>query len=226
MTYDIQGVATLEKMSTMLRYQEQLNDVFDPQWRQNRHAYLRAASVESGEAIDHHTYKWWKKQSANLIQVQLEIVDILHFYLSEVARIANDPEKARADLFEAWKLDDQFLEFDGVVYRFEEMDTLRKLDIMMGLACARRINWALFRAVMLDAKLTFDSMYSTYAAKNVLNLFRQHNGDKQGTYIKLWSGREDNLYLEDLMQSWNPDEGMDVLYARLKDCYESFALGR
>lgn len=226
MTYDIQGVATLEKMSTMLRYQEQLNDVFDPQWRQNRHAYLRAASVEAGEAIDHHTYKWWKKQSANLIQVQLEIVDILHFYLSEVARIANDPEKARADLFEAWKLDDQFLEFDGVVYRFEEMDTLRKLDIMMGLACARRINWALFRAVMLDAKLTFDSMYSTYAAKNVLNLFRQHNGDKQGTYIKLWSGREDNLYLEDLMQSWNPDEGMDVLYARLKDCYESFALGR
>jgi len=225
MTLDIRADATLAKLSTMLRYQEQLNDVFDPLWRTNRHAYLRAASVESGEAIDHHTYKWWKKQQTNLVQVQLEIVDILHFYLSEVARIANDPDQAQADLFEAWKVDDQFVSFDGVEYQFNEMDTLRKLDIMMGLACARRINWALFRAVMTEVKLSFDSMYSMYAAKNVLNLFRQHHGDKQGTYIKLWAGREDNLYLEELMQSWAPDEGMDVLYARLKDCYESFALG-
>lgn len=223
MTFDIRAAATIEKLSTMLRYQEQLNDVFDPQWRTNRHAYLRAASVESGEAIDHYTYKWWKKQEKNLVQVQLEVVDILHFYLSEVARIANDSEQARLNLIEAWLQDEKSVTFDGAVYVFSEMDTLRKLDIMMGLACARRIDWSLFRAVMLECGLTFDSMYSTYAAKNVLNLFRQHHGDKKGTYIKLWAGREDNLYLEELMQSWNPDEGMDTLYARLKDCYTAFA---
>lgn len=223
MNFDIRADATLSKLATMLRYQEQLNDVFDPEWRKNRHAYLRAASVETGEAIDHLGYKWWKLQHANIPQVQLEVVDVLHFFLSEVARLANDSDRARQDLIDAWTQDTAEVQFDGKTYHLEELDRLEKLDLMMGLACARRIDWSLFRAVMADSGLTFDAMYSTYAAKNVLNLFRQHRGDRKGTYIKLWSGREDNLYLEELMQSWKPDEGMDVLYSRLEACYAEFA---
>lgn len=211
------------KLATMLHYQEQLNNVFDPQWRINRHAYLRAASVEAGEMIDHHGYKWWKAIRKDVVQMQLELVDIIHFYLSEVARIANDPEKAKVMLLEAWVIEDQVVTFDGVEYQIDQLPALEKMDLLMGLACAKRINWSLYRAIMKDAGMSFDSLYSIYAAKNVLNLFRQHNGDKQGTYVKVWAGREDNLYLEDLMKDWVPDDGMEVLYQRLGECYAEFA---
>ncbi|AYG48480.1 hypothetical protein DV532_30090 (plasmid) [Pseudomonas sp. Leaf58] len=211
------------KLATMLHYQEQLNNVFDPQWRVNRHAYLRAASVESGEMIEHHGYKWWKAVRKDVVQMQLELVDIIHFYLSEVARIANDPDKAREDLLAAWAVEDTVVVFDNVEYVIEDLPALEKMDLLMGLSCAKRINWSLYRAIMKDAGLSFDSLYSIYAAKNVLNLFRQNNGDKQGTYIKVWSGREDNLYLEDLMKNWVPDDGMELLYQRLGECYAEFA---
>lgn len=211
------------KLATMLQYQEQLNDVFDPQWRINRHAYLRAASVENAEMIEHHGYKWWKATRKDVVQMQLELVDIIHFYLSEVARVANDPEKARETLLAAWAIEDTVVTFDGVDYVIQNLEPLEKMDVLMGLACAKRINWSLYRAIMVDAGMSFDSLYSIYAAKNVLNLFRQHNGDKLGTYIKIWSGREDNMYLEDLMKDWKPDDGMPVLYQRLAECYAEFA---
>ena len=34
--------------------------------------------------------------------------------------------------------------------------------------------------------------------KNVLNFFRQDNGYKDGSYIKLWDGKEDNQHLVEL----------------------------
>lgn len=212
-----------DKLATMLHYQEQLNNVFDPEWRINRHSYLRAATVEGAEFIEHHGYKWWKAQRKDVVQMQLELVDVIHFYLSEVARIANDPEKAKVALLEAWGQEEAVVMFDGQAYVLADLPTLEKVDLMIGLACAKRISWSLYRAVMADAGMSFDQLYAIYAAKNVLNLFRQHNGDKQGTYIKIWSGREDNLFLEDLMQNWQPDHGMDVLYARLSECYKEFA---
>jgi hypothetical protein len=34
--------------------------------------------------------------------------------------------------------------------------------------------------------------------KNVLNFFRQDHGYKEGTYIKVWGGREDNEHLVEI----------------------------
>lgn len=335
-------------LGTMLRYQEKLNDVFDPAWRTNRHSYLRAAAVECAELVDdyehhklrsamvecsklieHSNYKWWKKPSRDtqqlkddlnriltemrstfessatlkaswdeepaeivfdgvsyqiqempglelmdllmglcaqgrvsfavyravcrkvlpeeacpefnpedppefkvgrksqidIKQMMLEVVDMAHFLLSEIARAENEPEVARLKLLSLWGDETTTIQFDGQTYDIDAMDAFQRMDLMVALCCARKINFELYRRIMLDIGLSFASLYRMYAAKNVLNLFRQHNGDKQGTYIKIWMGREDNVYLADLMETWTEEEGMDELYARLKDLYVELALG-
>lgn len=212
----------INQMVIMLNYQQALNDVFDPKWRDNRHAYLRAVVVEGAEAIDHHGYKWWKLQNKDIPQVQLEVVDILHFYLSEVARLnLDDPESA---LIRSWLDDSVTVDFDGSIYVLSDMVLLDKLELIVGLAVSRRISWPLFRSIASDAGLSFSDLHHQYAAKNVLNLLRQRHGDKEGLYIKVWDGDEDNVHLSRFMESWKADETMDDLYVTLESAYEAFLI--
>ena len=214
---DFLNSKVVDQMVTMLKYQQALNDVFDPKWRENRHSYLRAVIVEGAEAIDHHGYKWWKRQEKDLPQMQLEVVDILHFYLSEVARVNLDnPALA---LKESWADESDSVAFDGANYPLETLSLLEKFDLIVGLAAAGRISWPLFRSIAKDVELSFNELHHQYAAKNVLNLLRQRHGDKEGTYIKVWNGEEDNIHLSRFMSEWKDTETMDDLYLRMESAY-------
>src|SRR5690606_12624743 len=79
---DIQPGLTPAQAATMLKLQDRLNSIINPDWIGGGARFLRAAFVESAEALEHHGWKWWKKQSIDLPQVQMELIDILHFYLS------------------------------------------------------------------------------------------------------------------------------------------------
>ena len=59
--------------------------------------------------------------------------------------------------------------------------------------------------IMKHLDMPFDELYEIYIGKNVLNMFRQDNGYKEGTYNKVWNGREDNEYLADIIKTLNPD---------------------
>jgi hypothetical protein len=52
---------------------------------------------------------------------------------------------------------------------------------------------------MRASNLSFDQLYRMYVGKNVLNFFRQDHGYKDGSYIKVWDGREDNEHLSDIL---------------------------
>ena len=62
-----------------------------------------------------------------------------------------------------------------------------------------------------------------YVGKNVLNNFRQDHGYKTGEYQKLWSGREDNEHLVEVLEglSCDPDEVPAEVYAALEARYPS-----
>ena len=51
----------------------------------------------------------------------------------------------------------------------------------------------------MPVNCSFDQLYRMYVGKNVLNFFRQDHGYKEGTYVKVWGGREDNEHLSDLL---------------------------
>ena len=72
----------LQQLTTMLEMQERMNRRVHPDWIAQDFAWYRALWIECGELIDHHGYKWWKKQQPDWDHIRLEVVDIWHFGMS------------------------------------------------------------------------------------------------------------------------------------------------
>lgn len=205
---------------TMLTLQAQMNARVNPDWINAGYPYLRAVVVEGAEAMEHQGWKWWKKQSCDLEQLQMELVDIWHFTLSHIL-LDNDGDHARS-LQQLLAPDAATtLRFDERDYRIDTLDLIGKLELNIGLAVARRISLPLFAALLRDCQMDWKNLYCQYVGKNVLNFFRQDHGYKEGTYRKLWSGREDNEHLVEIMGALDSEAEtfQHRLYASLKDRY-------
>ncbi|VVM18067.1 Dimeric dUTPase (EC [uncultured Gammaproteobacteria bacterium] len=50
--------------------------------------------------------------------------------------------------------------------------------------------------------MNVSELYKRYLVKNQLNTFRQDHGYKDGTYIKLWGGVEDNVVAFKIMEDY------------------------
>jgi len=76
-----------------------------------------------------------------------------------------------------------------------------------------------FDLVILSG-LDLETLYRLYVGKNILNQFRQDNGYKDGTYIKVWDGEEDNVVMKRVWEE-NGDITPDLLYKELTKLYLS-----
>ncbi len=209
---------------TMLSMQAKMNSKVDPAWVSAAYPYMRAVVIEAAEAIEHHGWKWWKKQTMDLPQLQMELIDIWHFMLSELLLTHTDNEEnAFKVLMAQIAVDDAEAEliFDARVYQINQLTTLEKLELLIGTSVSRRVEIGLFAAIMSDCQLGWQDVYAQYVSKNVLNFFRQDHGYKEGTYRKIWQDREDNEHLVDIMQELNPQDAayQDLLYTRLAQRY-------
>jgi hypothetical protein len=71
-----------QQFQAMLEMQDAMNRRVHDDWIERDFEWYRALWIECGELIDHYGYKWWKKQTADMEQVQLEVIDIWHFGMS------------------------------------------------------------------------------------------------------------------------------------------------
>jgi len=71
--------------------------------------------------------------------------------------------------------------------------------------------------------MDLDELFRQYVGKNTLNFFRQDHGYKDGTYIKVWHGEEDNEVLARLVNSLDAgaEDFQQQLYQALKVQYPS-----
>ena len=69
-------------LEAMLKMQDEMNSKVNPDWVNANNNWCRAIQVEGVEAIEHHGWKWWKKQECDMAQLRMELVDIWHFILS------------------------------------------------------------------------------------------------------------------------------------------------
>ena len=213
-----------EQASTMLSLQTSMNAKVDPNWVEARYPYLRAVVIEAAEAIEHHGWKWWKKQEKDLPQLQMELIDIWHFILSEILlRNQADQDKSLTALTDS--LSDSstqnVINFDDQHIFINELDLIAKFELLIALSVSRRIELALFASIMTDCEISWTELYCQYVGKNVLNMFRQDKGYKEGTYQKTWNGREDNEYLVEIIGSLDSSrsEFKDEVYAALESAY-------
>jgi len=198
-------------LGAMADMQAHHNSQVHPQWPSQGYPYYRAIWVECAEMLDHYGWKWWKKQTPDLDQVKLELVDIWHFALSELMR--------------AEQLDDAIALALGGVEPVAQSDpeAFREAIEALALACLQQRSFELapFLQAMRTLPMDFAELYGLYVGKNVLNQFRQNNGYRSGEYVKLWAGREDNEHLVELLDALADDPAQlpERLYAALNERY-------
>lgn len=174
------------QLRTMLELQDSMNTKVHSEWRTQGFEWYRAIWIECGELLDHYGWKWWKKQQPDVPQVELELIDIWHFGLSILLQSGRAVDellvKIESELVIATDEPDFRLDLEA----FAEA-TLRTRSFDIGA----------FGRLMAGINMTFEQLFVGYVGKNVLNFFRQDHGYQDGSYIKIWNGREDNEHLVD-----------------------------
>ena len=144
------------------------------------------------------------------MQVKLEVVDIVHFALS--IRLEQD----------------QSLDDTAELIASDMENSMQAEDIRKSIECLALLtltdqgaHFTFIAGIMKHLDMSFDELYEIYVGKNILNMFRQDNGYKEGTYQKIWNGREDNEYLADIMKQLNGDSQTfkDDVYSALSQSY-------
>jgi len=172
----------------MLEMQDAMNARVNPDWRGAGNAWYRAIWTECAEMLDHYGWKWWKHQQPDLEQVRLEVVDILHFAMSDYL-LKGDDNAAVAARIEAELSAPQ-----------QSRDLRAAIETMAQSTIAHQsMHFSDFANIMVLLEMDFDQLYRMYIGKNVLNFFRQDHGYKDGSYIKVWNDREDNEHLAELL---------------------------
>ena len=194
------SVATGEQLRNWLRVMIELqrthNEKVHPKWDQQGYVFTRAIWIECAELMDHYGWKWWKHQEADRAQVELELVDIWHFGLSQL--MITHQEQV-VDVVAA--------AIERAQQRGEPSDFRQWVENLAREALETKFSVETFIATMRALPMSVESLYTIYVAKNVLNVFRQENGYKEGTYRKLWNGREDNEHLAELADSLDVHSG-------------------
>jgi len=188
----------LDAISNMLEMQHRMNTRVHDQWIDQGFEWYRAVWIECGELMDHVGYKWWKKQVPDMEQVRLEVVDIWHFGMSALFKSGSTVEALAQEIASAWvgqEAQDNDAEMDvGRVHAATE-------SLAQDALASKSFSVPLFAELMNACSLSPEQLYRHYVGKNVLNFFRQDHGYQEGTYVKLWQGREDNEHLSELLES-------------------------
>ena len=204
--------AAKNQIKQMLTMQDAMNSRVSDTWRDNGYEWYRAIWVECAEMLDHHGWKWWKHQEIDIAQVQLELVDIFHFGLSLRLMTGATVESITNTLAVELTQSSDEKDFKIALENLASSAVSNKNFDAIALAdCMRLMN------------MDLDELFRQYVGKNTLNFFRQDHGYKEGTYIKIWNGEEDNEVLAKLVNSLDASESdfQQQLYAALEAKYPS-----
>lgn len=198
------------QISQMLTMQDAMNSRVSDTWRENGYEWYRAIWVECAEMLDHHGWKWWKHQEIDVAQVQLELVDIFHFGLSLRLMTGADVDEITQELANELTQSTSEADFKIALENLASSAVSNKAFDAIALAdCMRLMN------------MDLNELFRQYVGKNTLNFFRQDHGYKDGSYIKIWNGEEDNEVLAELVNSLDASAAdfQQQLYVALEEKY-------
>ena len=216
------------KILTMLQLQQKLNDGTNGLgWEDGKTNkgklinWRRCIYLEAAELIESYPWKHWKNIDAkpDYDNIKVELVDIWHFVLSEILRVNKLENKKSQDELSA-KIEDAIANIEAS----KKSDFYEEIELIESFIKRLFCNFELieftksFFELCYSLDLDFDSLYSLYIGKNILNKFRQEHGYKEGSYIKIWNGKEDNVVMQEILHN-NPDITPQELYDSLEDAY-------
>jgi len=213
----------MNKIKKMFELQQKLNDETNGTlWiegitREGRKiTWLRCIYMEAVEAIDSFNWKHWKdiEGDPDLDNARVELVDIWHFLMSEAI---NCKSTGFAEKYNDMKPESE-TDPEKLVVILEEMVAISATANIDKSKDYLHQLFALFFQAIANMEMDIDDLYKRYLVKNQLNTFRQGNGYKDGSYIKMWEGMEDNVVAYGIMDE-NPDLTPEQLYTKLEENY-------
>ena len=223
----------MDKILQMLELQQQLNDATNGLgWEDGMTKngkpidWKRCTYLECAELIESYPWKHWKNIDAkpNYANIKIEAVDIWHFIMSQGLE-----DYKRGDLGSIETLANNinslanFSTFSGAIQEtfkdyYEQIAVVEVLMKTIFCGGSTEKLMAAFIDVAVQSGLNLDALYKLYIGKNILNQFRQDHGYKEGTYIKIWNGEEDNVTMQGILEE-NKNVSPEGLYKALKEAY-------
>lgn len=213
----------MNQIKQMFELQQKLNDATNGLiWTEGatkegrQISWLRCIYMEAAEAIDSFNWKHWKniEGEPDLDNAKVELVDIWHFIMSEAIHFGDTKfAEAYADMQPEREINPEL--------------TVEILERMLAIAASANVDKSqnalyeitgLFFKALAAMNMDVAELYKRYLVKNQLNTFRQEHGYKEGTYIKLWGGVEDNVVAFRIMEDY-PDLTPEQFYEKLEKAY-------
>lgn len=222
-----------KKLDTMFTMQNSLNIHTNGDFWATNHKnektgkiinWRRAIWLELAEFVDSFDWKHWKHGKNDTDNAKTELVDIWHFMLS--ASISEHPKDSTnvvkdsilASLEVKYHLSNDTLEMAEAMVQ-KVLDSKRALHYKESIDDYSA--YTLFFNLCSCVNLTYDELYQRYIVKNTLNEFRQNNGYNDGSYIKIWNGKEDNVVALELAEKLSEKLDRSTLMDRLTKQYKT-----
>jgi hypothetical protein len=225
----------MSKIKSMLMLQQELNDNTNGQgWekgitKQGKPIdWKRCILLESAELIESYPWKHWKNidAPADKENIKIEVVDIWHFVMSEILKIkATTSNKTIENLIEEINSLSNFSMLQNPSNEiaddhFEQIANIENfIKILLNSQDWQEMTDSYF-FIVSQSGLNLDSLYQLYIGKNILNKFRQDNGYKDGSYKKIWDGKEDNVIMQEILMN-DSSITPQRLYEQLSEIYHS-----
>jgi len=189
--------------------------------------WRRCIYMECAEMVDSFPWKHWKSIAENpdWHNHQIEVVDVWHFIMSLAIEDYTSNSKGTIEdiatkisaLDSLLKIETNDVSFANVDDVLEKIENIIRLVIVKDELNLDKISSDFFDLVAMSG-LNLESLYRLYVGKNILNQFRQDNGYKEGTYKKIWDGKEDNMVMKLIWEN-HTDTTPELLYSELAKAY-------
>ncbi len=226
----------MDKILLMLQLQNQLNEATNgDKWTagitKNGKTinWRRCIYMECAEMVDSFSWKHWKSidKEPDWDNLQIEVVDVWHFIMSlAIEEYSKNLRGGVEDLGISISQYPNFAMIDTTKENFSKQeDVIEQVEKLIRQAISdseldlEKLITDFFSLVIMSG-LNLDTLYRLYIGKNILNQFRQDHGYKDGSYIKVWNGEEDNVVMK---RVWEDDSNIkpDKLYKELAKVYLS-----
>jgi len=224
----------MDKILLMLQLQNQLNDATNGEkWTlgvtKNGKVinWNRCIYMECAEMVDSFSWKHWKSinQEPDWDNLQIEVIDVWHFIISlSIENYSKNLKGGIEDLSLNISQLESFGKIDLENSKFSSQDeVIAKVENIILLSLQKdsldlETLLSEFFDLVVMSGLDLETLYRLYVGKNVLNQFRQDNGYKDGSYVKVWDGEEDNVIMKRIWEE-NSDIKPDNLYRELTKLY-------
>ncbi len=223
----------MDKILQMLQLQQELNDATNGKdWEKGvtKNGKLidwkRCSYLECAELIESYPWKHWKNIDAqpDYANIKIEAVDIWHFIMSQGLKDYKMQNLGSIeDLASSINTLPNFQSLDQEITPttknyYEQIAVAETLMKTLFCETSTEKLMVTFIDVAVQSGLNLDALYKLYVGKNILNKFRQDHGYKEGSYIKIWNGEEDNVTMQRVLEEEN-NISPEGLYKSLEEAY-------